>query len=65
MLASPIVPTLRVGMQPSTLCVHLPGRADRQLCDAERHEIDSHAERGSHQDRAALTGTPAPSCLPA
>ncbi|MBB3241333.1 hypothetical protein FHW68_002853 [Pseudomonas sp. Tn43] len=33
-----IVPTFCVGMQPWTLCVH---------CDAERHGIHSHAERGN------------------
>ncbi|EJM14424.1 hypothetical protein PMI21_03781 [Pseudomonas sp. GM18] len=33
-----IVPTLCVGMQPWTLRVH---------CDAERHGIRSHAERGN------------------
>ncbi|PNA05869.1 rplA family protein [Pseudomonas sp. FW305-BF6] len=35
-----IVPTLRVGMPPWTLCVH---------CDAERHGMHSHAERGNDQ----------------
>jgi hypothetical protein len=46
-----IVPTLRVGMQPWTLRVH---------CDAERHGIHSHAERGN--DHYALnpeSNTPA------
>ncbi|TEA60323.1 hypothetical protein EIY71_18885 [Pseudomonas sp. CH235] len=35
-----IVPTLRVGMPPWTLCVQ---------CDAERHGMHSHAERGNDQ----------------
>ncbi|AUO26688.1 rplA family protein [Pseudomonas sp. NC02] len=36
-----MVPTLRVGMPPWTLCV--------PLCDAERHGLHSHAERGNDQ----------------
>ncbi|AZV27467.1 hypothetical protein CT157_16125 [Pseudomonas syringae] len=36
----PIVPTLCVGMPPWTLRVH---------CDAERHGMHSHAERGNDQ----------------
>ncbi|RAG99173.1 rplA family protein [Pseudomonas sp. Leaf98] len=36
-----IVPTLRVGTPPWTLCV--------RLCDAERHGMHSHAERGNDQ----------------
>jgi hypothetical protein len=46
MLIVLIVPTLRVGMQPRTLCV--PKR------DAERHKRHSHAERGN--DQSSVTG---------
>ncbi|KAB0524265.1 hypothetical protein F7R20_19765 [Pseudomonas brassicacearum subsp. brassicacearum] len=44
-----IVPTLCVGTPPWTLRVH---------CDAERHGMHSHAERGN--DHRNLTSTPCP-----
>ncbi|SDP53767.1 hypothetical protein SAMN04489798_6156 [Pseudomonas arsenicoxydans] len=45
-----IVPTLRVGMPPGTLCVPLstPGLSLAQG-DAERHGMHSHAEHGNDQ----------------
>ncbi|AUO22023.1 rplA family protein [Pseudomonas sp. GP01-A8] len=43
-----IVPTLCVGTPPWTLCV----RSER--CDAERHWMHSHAERGNDLSRAML-----------
>ncbi|KAE9650157.1 hypothetical protein EJA71_01720 [Pseudomonas sp. PB106] len=43
----PIVPTLRVGMPPWTLRVH---------CDAERHGMHSHAERGNDLNPIFLRG---------
>jgi hypothetical protein len=44
-----IVPTLRVGMHPVTLCVTLRGLNARCLQDAERPELRHHAERGNEQ----------------
>lgn len=44
-----IIPTLRVGMQPSTLCVHLRLYTHTPCSDAERRRLGPHAERGSHQ----------------
>ncbi len=48
-----IVPTLRVGTHPVTLCVTVA-----QSRDAERPELHSHAERGND-----LRSTPAPTTL--
>jgi hypothetical protein len=50
MLLLLIVPTLRVGMPPGTLCVPL-STPDLSLAkgDAERHGMHSHAERGNDQ----------------
>ncbi|PRB46490.1 hypothetical protein CQ009_05490 [Pseudomonas sp. MYb2] len=42
-----IVPTLRVGMPPGTLRVP-------SLCDAERHWMHSHAERGNDKVRGVI-----------
>ena len=46
-----IVATLRVGMQPRTLCVRCGLRRPRPRArrDAERRRRGAHAERGSHQ----------------
>ncbi|MDB5982781.1 MAG: hypothetical protein JWQ69_3796 [Pseudomonas sp.] len=48
-----IFPTLRVGMQPSTLRVHPKGFSAAQSCDAERHGWRYHAERGNDQNRGS------------
>ena len=63
-----IVPTLRVGMHPVTLCVTLRGLNARCLQDAERPELRHHAERGNEQkqgrrprsETAAATSTVGP-----
>ncbi|MCS3840355.1 hypothetical protein HNR03_004979 [Pseudomonas sp. JAI111] len=51
-----IVPTLRVGMPPGTLCVPLstPGMSLAQG-DAERHGMHSHAERGNEHYAQVLS----------
>ena len=48
-----IVPTLRVGMHPVTLCVTSRGLKARCVPDAERPELRYHAERGNdHREQA-------------
>ena len=51
-----IVPTLRVGMHPVTLCVTIAqGLRHVRRLDAERPGRHSHAERGN--DRSGVDGT--------
>ena len=48
-----IVPTLRVGMHPVTLCVTSRGLNARRPQDAERPGLRYHAERGNnHREQA-------------
>ena len=49
-----IVPNLRVGMHPVTLCVTSPGLTARRLQDAERPELRYHAERGNDHENTLI-----------
>ena len=49
-----IVPTLRVGMHPVTLCVTSRGLNAGRLQDAERPELRYHAEPGNDHENTLI-----------